>query len=195
MRTSLRVSCWPSTRKFTVDICPNRYTTVSSRSPCSLGSGPTPWETGWRSEGRPSFAAVSAGSLDQKVGIDTMNILAIESSCDDTAAAVVKDGRTVLSSCVSSQIEMHTIYGGVVDVYKRQIPLSALMAPSTPQMARFSLTVSLPPAASLSKGRWTRSGSPAAPQRPVKQSGPTKVPPPTSPTSRLASGSSPMWRR
>ena len=43
-----------------------------------------------------------------------MNILAIESSCDDTAAAVVKDGRTVLSSCVSSQIEMHTIYGGVV---------------------------------------------------------------------------------
>ncbi len=43
-----------------------------------------------------------------------MNILAIESSCDDTAAAVVRDGRTVLSSCVASQIEMHTIYGGVV---------------------------------------------------------------------------------
>ena len=43
-----------------------------------------------------------------------MNILAIESSCDETAAAVVKDGRQVLSNCVSSQIEMHTIYGGVV---------------------------------------------------------------------------------
>ena len=43
-----------------------------------------------------------------------MNILAIDSSCDDTAAAVVRDGRTVLSSCVSSQIEMHTVYGGVV---------------------------------------------------------------------------------
>ena len=43
-----------------------------------------------------------------------MNILAIESSCDDTAAAVVQDGRRVLSSCVSSQIEMHTVYGGVV---------------------------------------------------------------------------------
>ncbi len=43
-----------------------------------------------------------------------MNILAIESSCDDTAAAVVRNGRTVLSNCVSSQIEMHTIYGGVV---------------------------------------------------------------------------------
>lgn len=43
-----------------------------------------------------------------------MNILAIESSCDDTAAAVVRDGREVLSGCVSSQIEMHAIYGGVV---------------------------------------------------------------------------------
>lgn len=43
-----------------------------------------------------------------------MNILAIESSCDETAAAVVQDGRTVLSNCISSQIEMHTIYGGVV---------------------------------------------------------------------------------
>lgn len=43
-----------------------------------------------------------------------MNILAIESSCDETAAAVIHDGRTVLSNCVSSQIEMHTIYGGVV---------------------------------------------------------------------------------
>ena len=43
-----------------------------------------------------------------------MNSLSIESSCDETAAAVVKDGRTVLSNCVASQIEMHTIYGGVV---------------------------------------------------------------------------------
>lgn len=43
-----------------------------------------------------------------------MNILAIESSCDETAAAVVQDGRKVLSNCVASQIEMHTIYGGVV---------------------------------------------------------------------------------
>ena len=43
-----------------------------------------------------------------------MNILAIESSCDETAVAVVRDGRTVLSNCVNSQIEMHTIYGGVV---------------------------------------------------------------------------------
>lgn len=43
-----------------------------------------------------------------------MNILAIETSCDETAAAVVRDGRRVLANCVASQIEMHTLYGGVV---------------------------------------------------------------------------------
>lgn len=41
-------------------------------------------------------------------------ILAIESSCDETAAAVVKNGRSVLSNIISSQIELHTLYGGVV---------------------------------------------------------------------------------
>lgn len=41
-------------------------------------------------------------------------ILAIESSCDETAAAVVKNGREVLSNIISSQIELHTLYGGVV---------------------------------------------------------------------------------
>ena len=41
-------------------------------------------------------------------------ILAIESSCDETSAAVVADGRTVLSNIISSQIEIHTLYGGVV---------------------------------------------------------------------------------
>lgn len=41
-------------------------------------------------------------------------ILAIESSCDETAASVVKNGREVLSNIISSQIELHTLYGGVV---------------------------------------------------------------------------------
>ncbi|MCR5154714.1 MAG: tRNA (adenosine(37)-N6)-threonylcarbamoyltransferase complex transferase subunit TsaD [Lachnospiraceae bacterium] len=41
-------------------------------------------------------------------------ILAIESSCDETAAAVVKNGRDVLSNVISSQIALHTLYGGVV---------------------------------------------------------------------------------
>jgi N6-L-threonylcarbamoyladenine synthase len=43
-----------------------------------------------------------------------MNILGIESSCDETAAAVVQDGRTLLSNVVNSQIDIHEIYGGVV---------------------------------------------------------------------------------
>ncbi len=41
-------------------------------------------------------------------------ILAIESSCDETAAAVVRNGRDVLSNIISSQIELHKLYGGVV---------------------------------------------------------------------------------
>ena len=43
-----------------------------------------------------------------------IKILAIESSCDETAAAVVKNGREVLSNIISSQIDIHTLYGGVV---------------------------------------------------------------------------------
>ena len=43
-----------------------------------------------------------------------MNILAIESSCDETAVAVIRDGREILSSVVASQIEEHRLYGGVV---------------------------------------------------------------------------------
>ena len=43
-----------------------------------------------------------------------MNILAIESSCDETAVAIVRDGREVLCDCIASQVELHRIYGGVV---------------------------------------------------------------------------------
>ena len=50
-----------------------------------------------------------------------MNILGIETSCDETAAAVVRDGRAVLSNVVASQVEMHARYGGVVpEVASRQ---------------------------------------------------------------------------
>ena len=43
-----------------------------------------------------------------------MKILGIESSCDETAVAVVEDGRKVLSSVIASQVEEHKLYGGVV---------------------------------------------------------------------------------
>lgn len=45
---------------------------------------------------------------------EDVHILAIESSCDETAASVVKNGRQVLSNIISSQIDLHTLYGGVV---------------------------------------------------------------------------------
>ena len=41
-------------------------------------------------------------------------ILGIESSCDETAASVIRNGREVLSNIISSQIDIHTLYGGVV---------------------------------------------------------------------------------
>ena len=43
-----------------------------------------------------------------------MNILAIESSCDETAVAIVRDGREVLCDCIASQVALHREYGGVV---------------------------------------------------------------------------------
>lgn len=43
-----------------------------------------------------------------------MKILAIESSCDETAAAVVEDGTNILSNVINTQIELHKLYGGVV---------------------------------------------------------------------------------
>ena len=46
--------------------------------------------------------------------MEDIQILAIESSCDETAASVVKNGRTILSNVISSQIELHKLYGGVV---------------------------------------------------------------------------------
>ncbi len=49
-----------------------------------------------------------------KKSMDDKLILAIESSCDETAAAVVKNGRKVLSNIIASQIDLHTLYGGVV---------------------------------------------------------------------------------
>src|SRR5207237_5314930 len=43
-----------------------------------------------------------------------MNILAIETSCDETSAAIVRDGRHILSNAIASQIPLHQRYGGVV---------------------------------------------------------------------------------
>ena len=57
-------------------------------------------------------AALATGAAP--AGAPPFPILAIETSCDETAAAVVADGTTILSSVVSSQIDLHARYGGVV---------------------------------------------------------------------------------
>src|SRR4030042_479759 len=50
-----------------------------------------------------------------------MKILGIETSCDETAAAVVEDGTTILSNQIASQVEIHARYGGIVpEVASRQ---------------------------------------------------------------------------
>lgn len=43
-----------------------------------------------------------------------MNILAVESSCDETAVSIVRDGREILTDCIASQVDLHRLYGGVV---------------------------------------------------------------------------------
>lgn len=52
--------------------------------------------------------------IERKTMMESVTILAIETSCDETAAAVVKNGREVLSNVIYSQIDLHTLYGGVV---------------------------------------------------------------------------------
>ena len=55
-----------------------------------------------------------------------MNILAIESSCDETAVSIVKDGRTVLTDCIASQVDLHRIYGGVVPEIASRMHIEAI---------------------------------------------------------------------
>lgn len=70
-----------------------------------------------------------------------MKILAIETSCDDTAAAVVENGRNVLSTVVSSQVKEHALYGGVVpEIASRR---HAEFIVSVTQMALLQASVSI----------------------------------------------------
>ena len=69
-----------------------------------------------------------------------MNILAFESSCDETAAAVVRDGRTVLADAIASQVEMHTIYGGVVPEIASRKHVEAIAGLTDQALAQAGLT-------------------------------------------------------
>ena len=68
-----------------------------------------------------------------------MNILAIESSCDETAVAIVRDGREVLCDCIASQVELHRIYGGVVPEIASRKHIEAISALADQALAETGL--------------------------------------------------------
>ena len=70
-----------------------------------------------------------------------MKILAIESSCDETATAVVEDGRHVLSSVIASQVEEHKIYGGVVPEIASRRHTEAISQITTQALAEANCTM------------------------------------------------------
>ncbi|MDR2753255.1 MAG: tRNA (adenosine(37)-N6)-threonylcarbamoyltransferase complex transferase subunit TsaD [Oscillospiraceae bacterium] len=70
-----------------------------------------------------------------------MNILAIESSCDETAAAVVADGQHALSSVVASQIEAHKVYGGVVPEIASRMHVEAVSAVAAQALEQAGQTI------------------------------------------------------
>ena len=69
-----------------------------------------------------------------------MNILAIESSCDETAVAIVRDGREVLCDCIASQVELHRIYGGVVPEIASRKHMEAIYGLAEEALERAGLT-------------------------------------------------------
>ena len=69
-----------------------------------------------------------------------MNILAVESSCDETAVAIVRDGREVLCDCIASQVDLHRIYGGVVPEIASRKHIEAIYGLADQALERTGLT-------------------------------------------------------
>ena len=69
-----------------------------------------------------------------------MNILAVESSCDETAVAIVQEGRKVLTDCIASQVDLHRIYGGVVPEIASRKHIEAIYGLADQALERANLT-------------------------------------------------------
>lgn len=69
-----------------------------------------------------------------------MNILAVESSCDETAVAIVKDGREVLADCIASQVALHREYGGVVPEIASRKHIEAIYGLADEALVKTGLT-------------------------------------------------------
>ncbi len=81
-----------------------------------------------------------------------MILLGIESSCDETAAALVADGTTILSSVVSSQIELHRAYGGVVPELASRKHVEAIVPVVDAAVRQAGLSLSQVQAVAVTKG-------------------------------------------
>lgn len=69
-----------------------------------------------------------------------LNILAVESSCDETAIAIVRDGREVLTDCIASQVDLHRMYGGVVPEIASRKHIEAIYALADQALNRAGLS-------------------------------------------------------
>lgn len=69
-----------------------------------------------------------------------MRILAVESSCDETAVAIVEDGRRVLTDCIASQVDLHRIYGGVVPEIASRKHIEAIYSLADQALEKTGLT-------------------------------------------------------
>ena len=69
-----------------------------------------------------------------------MNILAVESSCDETAVAIIRDGREVLTDCIASQVDLHRIYGGVVPEIASRMHIEAIYGLADQALAQTGLS-------------------------------------------------------
>ena len=69
-----------------------------------------------------------------------MKIMAVESSCDETAVAIVEDGRTVLTDCIASSVEIHKLYGGVVPEIASRKHIEAIYGLADQALAEANLT-------------------------------------------------------
>jgi len=69
-----------------------------------------------------------------------VNILAVESSCDETAVAIVADGRKILTDCIASQVDLHRIYGGVVPEIASRKHIEAIYGLADQALAATGLT-------------------------------------------------------
>jgi len=81
-----------------------------------------------------------------------VRILAIESSCDEAAAAVVEDGHRVLSDVVASQIDIHRAYGGVVPEVASRAHLEAMVPAVDRALATAGVTAAQVDAISVTAG-------------------------------------------